>query len=158
MTESEKQLIEGRYQLNTEGSTVISAENYDDLFQKIGETSVFFKPKSNQPQKGFYGRQGDVIISPVSEEELTSQSLEIASDLTILAEGEVTGHKHQLIREKVEGQFEVYESGSRTLYLKILEPTVLQHEEHHPLTIPPGIYSSRIQREYEPGGWRDVID
>jgi hypothetical protein len=93
-------------------------------------------------------RQGDVILLPVEQTE--GQKL---SHLT-LAEGEVTGHKHR-IRE---GTAELYEKIG-TLYLKVISETAtLSHEDHQALAIPQGSWMVRIQREYEPKGWRLVKD
>jgi len=80
-------------------------------------------------------RQGDVILTPVPKIEGEKKP-----HLT-LAEGEVTGHSHQII----EGQAELYEKDG-TLYL------------HHAIAIPEGNWMVRIQREYEPQGWRYVAD
>lgn len=45
------------------------------------------------------------------------------------------------------------------LYLKVFSPTaLLTHEEHNPISIPQGDWMVRIQREYEPQGWRYVAD
>jgi hypothetical protein len=93
-------------------------------------------------------RQGDVILIP-------TQSIEGEQlpHLT-LAEGEVTGHKHRIS----EGEAELYERNG-TLYLKVLSPTaLLTHEEHKQIAIPQGDWVIRIQREYEPEGWRYVAD
>ncbi|MEM1169965.1 MAG: hypothetical protein AAGJ08_13025 [Cyanobacteria bacterium P01_H01_bin.35] len=93
-------------------------------------------------------RQGDVILQPIK---LTSGKK--LSHLT-LAEGEVTGHSHQITC----GSAELYEKDG-TLYLKVLSETAsLTHEEHKPVKIPQGNWMVRIQREYEPMGWRYVAD
>jgi len=93
-------------------------------------------------------RQGDVILLPAKTTE--GQKL---PHLT-LAEGEVTGHKHRIS----DGQAELYEKDG-TLYLKVLSDTAtLTHEEHEAIAIPKGIWMIRIQREYEPEGWRYVAD
>ena len=93
-------------------------------------------------------RQGDVILLPAKTTE--GQKL---SHLT-LAEGEVTGHKHRIS----DGQAELYEKDG-TLYLKVLSETAtLTHEEHEAIQIPQGTWMIRIQREYEPEGWRYVAD
>ncbi len=93
-------------------------------------------------------RQGDVIVLPV--EELSGQKL---PHLT-LAEGEVTGHKHRIS----EGLAELYEKDG-TFYLRVLSDTAtLTHEEHRAIEIPQGNWTIRIQREYEPQGWRYVAD
>ncbi len=93
-------------------------------------------------------RQGDVILLWV--EQTQGQKL---SHLT-LAEGEVTGHKHRIS----DGQAELYEENG-TLYLRVLSETAtLTHEEHNAISIPQGGWMVRIQREYEPKGWRYVAD
>jgi len=94
-------------------------------------------------------RQGDVLLIPVSEPTSGKQL-----DHLTLAEGEVTGHRHRISQ----GEAELYERDG-TLYLKVLSPTaLLTHEEHKPITIPQGDWQVRIQREYEPQGWRYVTD
>lgn len=93
-------------------------------------------------------RQGDVILLPVQL--IEGQKL---SHLT-LAEGEVTGHKHRIS----EGQAELLEKDG-TLYLRVLsDVATLTHEEHKAISIPQGDWMVRIQREYEPEGWRYVAD
>ena len=94
-------------------------------------------------------RQGDVILVAASGT-ATGEKL---PHLT-LAEGEMTGHRHRIS----EGEAELYERDG-TLYLKVLSPTaLLTHEEHQSIAIPQGDWQVRIQREYEPQGWRDVCD
>lgn len=94
-------------------------------------------------------RQGDVIIT-AAKEKIKGEKL---SHLT-LAEGEVTGHSHRIS----EGEAELYEKDG-TMYLKVLSETaILTHEEHKEIAIPQGEWMVRIQREYEPEGWRYVAD
>ncbi|NEQ23064.1 MAG: hypothetical protein F6K28_28705 [Microcoleus sp. SIO2G3] len=93
-------------------------------------------------------RQGDVILLPVEQ----TQGAKL-SHLT-LAEGEVTGHKHRIS----EGEAQLYQQNG-TLYLRVLSETaLLTHEEHNAIAIPQGNWMVRIQREYEPDGWRYVTD
>ncbi len=93
-------------------------------------------------------RQGDVILLPVQQVE--GQKL----PHLILAEGEVTGHKHLISK----GEAELYEKDG-TLYLQVLSQTAwLTHEEHKAISVPQGTWMVRIQREYEPKGWRYVAD
>lgn len=94
-------------------------------------------------------RQGDVLLVPSSPTYLSNKLPHL-----VLAEGEVTGHKHRI----ASGQAELYESEG-TLYLKVLSPTaLLTHEEHAEIEVPQGLWQIRIQREYEPIGWRYVAD
>ena len=97
-------------------------------------------------------RQGDVILIPV-QHAASLQDGQKLSHLT-LAEGEVTGHKHRIS----EGQAELSEKDG-TLYLSVLSKgALLTHEEHKAISIPQGSWMVRIQREYEPEGWRYVTD
>ena len=94
-------------------------------------------------------RQGDVLVIP-------SETLVKGTKLPhlTLAEGEVTGHRHRISN----GEAELLERDG-VMYLRVLSPTaLLTHEEHAPVTIPRGNWQIRIQREYEPDGWRDVAD
>lgn len=85
-------------------------------------------------------RQGDVILIPT--EDLNGIKL----PHLILAEGEVTGHKHQIVN----GQATLYETRG-TLFLKVISQTAtLSHEEHKAIQIPQGDWMIRIQREYDP--------
>lgn len=95
-------------------------------------------------------RQGDVVICvgvkiPKAAKKLSHR---------VLAEGEVTGHKHQI----TEGDATLYEHEG-TLFLRVESDTAtLTHEEHGPMVLPKGDFAIRIQREYEPSGWRHVVD
>lgn len=96
-------------------------------------------------------RQGDVLLMPLPQSE---QRLGQRLNHLTLAEGEVTGHRHRIS----DGQAELYERDG-TLYLRVLSnEATLIHEEHHAVTIPQGNWLVRIQREYEPNGWRYVAD
>ncbi|HBB30849.1 MAG TPA: hypothetical protein DDZ80_09990 [Cyanobacteria bacterium UBA8803] len=93
--------------------------------------------------------QGDVLVIPTSETAKNTQLPHLT-----LAEGEVTEHRHRI----TQGKAELYERAG-TLYLKVRSRTaLLTHEEHQPLSIPQGDWMVRIQREYEPEGWRYVAD
>lgn len=93
-------------------------------------------------------RQGDVILLPTQQ--MQGKKLQ---HLT-LAEGEVTAHKHRIS----DGKAELYEQDG-TLYLRVFSDTAtLTHEEHKSIQIPQGMWMVRIQREYEPQGWRYVAD
>jgi hypothetical protein len=115
-----------------------------DIRANLGE-------KSMQPI-----RQGDVILLPVQTIVSATAQLELGQklpDLT-LAEGQVTGHKHRIS----EGEAQLYEKDN-TLYLRVFSETaLLTHEEHNAISIAQGNWMVRIQREYEPQGWRYVAD
>jgi len=94
-------------------------------------------------------RQGDLLIVKVNE--LPNGC--VRHQHRILAEGEATGHLHEL------DSGELYESEG-TLFFRVPEDrkTTLSHLEHGPITFDPGVYKVILQREYEPSGWRRVAD
>ena len=92
-------------------------------------------------------RQGDLLIVKITKVPLDV----VKQSNRILAEGEVTGHMHELDKGTV------YEKGG-ILYFKVEEPATLNHPEHNPVTFEPGEYKVIRQREYEPKGWRYVAD
>ena len=61
----------------------------------------------------------------------------------ILAEGEATGHAHA-----VADDIEVFESAG-VLYCRAAAPFTVRHEEHKPITVPPGVYQVRRVRVYD---------
>jgi hypothetical protein len=128
----------------------------------------------NSPQSGSIQylqttliRQGDVLIVPLTDKisHWLNHPIDLAfwKDISfrkrpnlVLAEGEVTGHKHRIS----DGKAELYERDG-VVYLRVLSPTaLLTHEEHHAVTIPQGNWAVRVQREYEPNteNWRSVAD
>ena len=95
-------------------------------------------------------RHGDVVIRVV--EKIPTQAKALTH--RVLAEGEMTGHKHQI----TVGDATLYEHEG-TLFLKVESDTAtLTHEEHKPIVLPQGEFEIKIQREYEPNGWRNVQD
>ncbi len=131
-------------------------------------------------------RQGDVLLIPVDPDVGTNgegpeeRHVQRRVDgRVVLAEGEATGHAHAVLDEHA--HLEVQHFGesravwlnrrvwdeSRTLLVVEGEAATLVHEEHAPLTVPPGSYLVRRQREYAPPGragggrergWRWVAD
>ena len=94
-------------------------------------------------------RQGDLLIIKVDK--IPEGTVKRQS--RILAEGEATGHMHEL------DQGEVYEKEG-TLYFKVAqgEISTLNHPEHKAVTFGSGEYKVIKQREYEPRGWKFVAD
>lgn len=103
-------------------------------------------------------RQGDVYFIPVAKIPAGGKKRENGT----AAYGEVTGHSHRL-DAKSSAIAEVIECGDG-LFLQVsgegisLGGATFVHEEHGPITIPPGNYEIRIQREYTPEGVRNVLD
>jgi hypothetical protein len=98
---------------------------------------------------GVMKRQGDILIVKVNG--IPQDAVKQHS--RILAEGEATGHLHELDKG------EVYEKGG-VLYFKVEqgETATLNHPEHKAVGFESGTYKVITQREYEPRGWRRVAD
>lgn len=94
-------------------------------------------------------RQGDLLIVKVK---MVPQGASKQNN-RILAEGEATGHMHEL------DTGEVYEKDG-VLYFKVGDgkTATLKHPEHKAIAFEPGEYKVIRQREYEPEGWRRVAD
>lgn len=94
-------------------------------------------------------RQGDVLIQEVKE--IPKEAVKITDP--VLAHGEVTGHKHQVV-----GAVQVMQS-PRQKYLEVEEDGGrLVHEEHGAVELPAGKYAVIRQREYNPQANRYVMD
>jgi hypothetical protein len=73
----------------------------------------------------------------------------------VLAEGEKTGHKHQVAEADAADLFEK----DGTLYLCVKEDSAtVVHNEHKPIVLKKGIYRVWPQREYSPKAIRRVVD
>jgi len=94
-------------------------------------------------------RQGDLLIIHIAS---LPEGIK-PKDNRILAEGEVTGHLHELDG----GEVFTRKDG---LYFNVRDgcEVTLTHPEHDPLTFAPGTYEVIRQREYRPEGWRHVSD
>ena len=102
--------------------------------------------------KGY--QQGDVILSR-SRLPKDAKRIEPGKRGYVLAEGEATGHAHVLDVEPCE----MYEKDG-VIYVRVLEPAALKHEEHHAQTIQPGVYKLGKVTEVDPfsGEIREVRD
>jgi len=89
------------------------------------------------------------FISDVGKGKEGNYSLKVKKlNHSILAEGEATGHKHEI----VEGDIELFEVEG-TLYLRVKsEEAKLAHPEHKTIAIEKGTYEVDHQREYVPEG------
>ncbi|BAF36266.1 hypothetical protein [Microcystis phage LMM01] len=122
---------------------------------------------STIPTFNKFARQGDVLIQHIPEDSIDlSKATRI--DNTVLAYGEVTGHKHEVVpietdnnnaiigENKAAELFRLDNSG--TLYLRVNARARLQHEEHGAIIFKQGLYRIDIQQEYTPSGFRSVAD
>jgi hypothetical protein len=96
-------------------------------------------------------RHGDVLIAQ------TPSIPEPATHFpgSILVRGEATGHSHHIGDPTTA---EIWIARNREMYLKVLSSTRILHEEHGPITLPPGNYRVWQQREYTPQKVRPVFD
>ena len=84
--------------------------------------------------------QGDVLL--IRRKTLPEGAKRLKT--RVLAEGEATGHNHALV-----GEAEVYEVGPGVLWV-VAEEAVLTHQEHGRVTVEPGVWEVRRQRELDP--------
>ena len=104
-------------------------------------------------------RHGDVVIYPISDKEAAelkakAKKADRENGRLILAHGEVTGHAHAVV-EPTASMFDL-DDDSKLLELPNL--TVLSHEEHKDIELPPGSYRVYQKRQYKPNGWETVRD
>jgi hypothetical protein len=99
-------------------------------------------------------RQGDVLLQPIGKIPKSAQLVAPEIDI-VLAEGEVTGHAHRIRAPK--NRVKQYIDGT-VLYLDVLEPVDITHEEHGTITLTPGTYERRIQVETWMDEVRQVLD
>lgn len=96
-------------------------------------------------EEGQDGLHGDVIIRRESVPN-DFETWPIVKD-DCLAYGEATGHAHKLF----DGEFELRENPkTKERHLRVVKECFVRHQEHNPVTLPPGEYRIGIQREYDP--------
>ena len=135
-------------------------------------------------------RHGEMVLIPVPKnledqwQDLYEQADQKMKNPRVIAEGEITGHKHELAGGQVdatmlnEGNQMVQKTSSpgylsrrsflRTLgigtvagpviLLKVTKAATLRHPEHNALKIPAGRYVTYGQREYDENMARRVVD
>lgn len=106
----------------------------------------------NKNKKQF--RQGDVLIERVAAipSNLAKQK---ADGRIILAHGEATGHHHSLDMD-VADWWKDEKSGDQ--FLNVKKSAQVVHQEHGPISLTPGKYLVRRQKEYSPAAIRNVAD
>jgi hypothetical protein len=95
----------------------------------------------------FMVRQGDVFV--VAAESIPTAATEVPRDngRIVLAYGEVTGHAHAIADS---GAVLLASPDTEDRFLRIMDASgvELRHEEHATITLEPGEYVVRRQREY----------
>ncbi len=91
-----------------------------------------------------YYQQGDVLICNGS---IPNEAKEIKArnGKLILAEGEATGHAHSISASDGVSLMEL----DGALFLSTDKDVTIKHEEHKPISIPPGKYKIGIVREWD---------
>lgn len=98
-------------------------------------------------------RHGDVFLRGVDGIPSRAQRSRL-SEPSVLAYGEVTGHKHEVLDTPVER----YEHNGRA-YMLLAQAGILTHEEHGQIQLSPGAYEIIIERDYDPTEYsRKVVD
>lgn len=105
-------------------------------------------------------RQGDILIVEVRSIPQNAKEQKPTGNRHILAEGEVTGHHHSIGAEPGIALLAEAEGIAARRWLQIDNEggAVLTHQEHAPITLPPGTWEVRRQREYSPQEVRRVAD
>jgi hypothetical protein len=88
--------------------------------------------------------QGDVFFVKTRTIPGEAKKVNRKSRGFVIAEGEATGHAHV-----IEAEIELYEKNG-ILYLNTSKQVQVTHEEHLPVTLPPGIWKVGTVREYDP--------
>lgn len=96
-------------------------------------------------------RQGDVLLVPCAAIPAGAYEEAAENGRVVLARGERSGHAHTMAADRV-CYFRDDGSGGGGAFIRVAgsAPVDLRHEEHAPLTIPPGSYRVVQQREYQP--------
>lgn len=92
-----------------------------------------------------YFQQGDVLLKPCAKAPDGAKPVGNTARGYILAEGEATGHAHRI--EEIAGVEFTKKNGR--LYITNIKPATIRHEEHKPITLPPGCWEIGKVREYD---------
>lgn len=93
----------------------------------------------------FLIRQGDVGL--IAVDEIPTDAIELPrenGERIVLAYGEVTGHAHAFHDLGVMA----LRAANADVFLRVVEPATLRHEEHTHIEVPPGMYRVLRQREW----------
>ncbi len=94
-------------------------------------------------------QQGDVLLFTAAKLPEGAVEVKPINGRLILAEGETTGHAHALaLNDYPNSKLFKLENGE--LYLSVVEPVIIYHEEHKPVSIPEGTHRIGIVREVDP--------
>jgi len=97
----------------------------------------------NEGELIMYYQQGDVLFIPRNDAIPTD--FKVKED-KIVAEGEATGHMHQVIDEDAT----VFVDKDGNIIVEASNGATVTHQEHHITTLPKGNYDIKIVREFDP--------
>jgi hypothetical protein len=99
--------------------------------------------------------QGDLLIERVDDVEPSGALISPdASGATVLAEGELTGHRHAIFERvtmfRDDALAREIPGGLYVGHIKVEGGATVRHQEHAPIALGEGTYRVRRQRELEP--------
>lgn len=108
--------------------------------------------------------QGDLLLRRIDTLPVNAKPTQAEKGSFVVAHSE-TGHNHVITERQ---NVKLYTTGDPMIsYLEVIEATdktetLLEHlrtfDTHETISIPPGIFEVRRQREHTPEGWRRVED
>jgi hypothetical protein len=108
--------------------------------------------------------QGDLLLRRIDKLPAGIKTAQAKDGQFVVAESET--HHHHVIDARP--NVKVYDTEDPLLsYLEVIEATdatetllrhLRGHDTHETISIPPGVYELRRQREYTPEGWRRAAD
>lgn len=102
-------------------------------------------------------RHGDVLLIRRDAPEAAAEA--VIDQEVVVAEGEVTGHAHRVRGRGATLRDLSTASREGILRLNLPQGGVIAHEEHGPISLPPGLYEVRIQQTMtQRGVWERVAD
>ena len=92
-------------------------------------------------------QQGDVLLQEVAG--IPSGAAMVPSKgHVVVARGEQTGHNHIIVSDKAT-LWSLTRNGVSELYLEVIAPVTITHDEHKPIPIPAGVYRIGRVKEYD---------
>ncbi len=89
-------------------------------------------------------QHGDVLLKKVTRLPKGCEQVKARNGRLVIAEGEATGHSHTIVADRAI----LYELKGE-LYVEVLEPVTIEHQEHKALPIPEGIYQIGRVKEHD---------
>lgn len=139
---------ENRYNNNFNNLMILCKRCHYDIHKELR------RMKRKEWMIGRISRQGDVYIKKIGR--LPTTASKASQEKNVIALGEVTGHKHQVL--PVKGVLQFFTDNGLTL-CQVEQEAELVHEEHETITLPKGLYLFGVQREQDiVEGVRQVMD